>query len=67
MKDLIENHKPEDRPEVEVGPDDVAIFQYSGGTTGIPKGAIGLHRNLVANSFQIRSWIPPGRWVKRLF
>jgi len=61
MKDLIENHKPEDRPDVEVGPDDVAIFQYSGGTTGIPKGAIGLHRNLVANSFQIRSWMPAGK------
>ena len=67
MKDIIENYKPEDRPDVEVGPDDVAIFQYSGGTTGIPKGAIGLHRNLVANSFQIRSWLPAGKMGEEVF
>ena len=57
MQDLISRHKPEDRPKVEVGPDDVALFQYSGGTTGISKGAVALHRNLVANALQIRSWI----------
>jgi len=57
MQDLISRHKPEDRPQVEVGPDDVALFQYSGGTTGISKGAVALHRNLVANALQIRSWI----------
>ncbi len=33
-----------------------AIFQYSGGTTGVPKPAIGLHRNLVANTMQFKSW-----------
>lgn len=33
-----------------------AIYQYSGGTTGIPKAAIGLHRNLVANTIQFMSW-----------
>jgi long-chain acyl-CoA synthetase len=58
MKDLIERHKPEDRPKVEVTTDDVAIFQYSGGTTGISKGAIGLHRNLVADTLEIHDWIP---------
>jgi len=58
MKDLIDQHKPEDRPLVEVSPDDIALFQYSGGTTGIPKGAIALHRNLVANSLEIKSWVP---------
>ena len=57
MKDLINRHKPEDRPKVDVGPDDMAIFQYSGGTTGIPKGAIALHRNLVANALQMMNWI----------
>ena len=60
LKDLIAQHKPEERPKVDVGPEDVAIFQYSGGTTGISKGAIGLHRNLVANALQIRSWVPEG-------
>jgi long-chain acyl-CoA synthetase len=41
----------------EVSTDDVAIFQYSGGTTGTPKGAVGLHRNLVANSLMFRHWL----------
>jgi long-chain acyl-CoA synthetase len=40
-----------------VGPEDVALFQYTGGTTGIAKGAIALHRNLVANSLQFRAWM----------
>jgi long-chain acyl-CoA synthetase len=58
MQDLIAKHKPEDRPKIEIGPDDLALFQYSGGTTGVSKGAIALHRNLVANSLQIRKWMP---------
>ena len=40
-----------------VSPDDAAIFQYSGGTTGLPKCAIGTHRNLVANAIQFRKWL----------
>jgi long-chain acyl-CoA synthetase len=43
---------------VEVGPEDVCLFQYSGGTTGTSKGAIALHRNVVANTLQIRYWMP---------
>lgn len=58
FKDLINKYQPSDRPKLQIGPEDVAIFQYSGGTTGISKGAIALHRNLVANSLQIRSWLP---------
>ena len=57
MKDIIARYKSEDRPKIEIGPDDTALFQYSGGTTGISKGAIALHRNLVANALQIRSWM----------
>ncbi len=57
MQDLLNQFKPEDRPKVEVGPDDIAVFQYSGGTTGVSKGAIALHRNLVANTLQIRYWM----------
>ncbi len=56
MKDLIAAHQPADRPKVEVCPEDVALFQYSGGTTGVSKGAIAAHRNLVANTYQVRSW-----------
>jgi long-chain acyl-CoA synthetase len=42
---------------VSVGPDDPAVFQYSGGTTGTPKCAVGLHRNLVANVHQFSHWL----------
>jgi long-chain acyl-CoA synthetase len=34
---------------VDIGPDDVAFLQYTGGTTGVSKGATLLHRNVVAN------------------
>ncbi|MCX8061802.1 MAG: AMP-binding protein, partial [Anaerolineales bacterium] len=58
LKDLLAKYSPSSRPRIEITPDDVALFQYSGGTTGISKGAIALHRNLVANSLQIHSWMP---------
>lgn len=57
MQDLINRFKAEDRPKVEVSSNDVALFQYSGGTTGLSKGAIALHSNLVANALQIRHWM----------
>lgn len=57
LPDLLARHKPEERPKLDIGADDVALFQYSGGTTGISKGAIALHRNLIANALQIRSWL----------
>jgi long-chain acyl-CoA synthetase len=66
MKDLLARHANSARPDVEVSPDDTALFQYSGGTTGIPKGAVAMHRNVVANTLQIKSWMPsliPGQEV----
>ncbi len=41
------------------GPDDIAVLQYTGGTTGVAKGAVLTHRNLIANMVQIRSWLGP--------
>ncbi len=45
------------RPDI--GPDDVAFLQYTGGTTGVAKGATLLHRNLVANLLQVVAWHEP--------
>ena len=44
---------------VAVGPDDIAFLQYTGGTTGVSKGAMLLHRNLVANMLQVEAWHVP--------
>ncbi len=43
----------------DTGPNDVAVLQYTGGTTGISKGAVLLHRNLVANILQSEAWYQP--------
>jgi long-chain acyl-CoA synthetase len=60
--------KPYTAPQV--GPDDVAVLQYTGGTTGVSKGAVLLHRNLIANLLQAEAWyqpalkkIPPGEQI----
>ncbi|CAD6556950.1 long-chain fatty acid--CoA ligase [Paraburkholderia sabiae] len=42
-------------------PDDVAFLQYTGGTTGVAKGATLTHRNLVANVLQSHAWVEPAR------
>ncbi len=39
--------------------DDIAFLQYTGGTTGVAKGAMLLHRNIVANLLQARAWVRP--------
>lgn len=44
---------------VDVGPEDMAFLQYTGGTTGVSKGAVLLNRNVVANMQQIFAWITP--------
>ena len=44
---------------IEVGPEDVAFLQYTGGTTGVSKGATLLHRNVVANILQSEAWFAP--------
>ncbi len=44
---------------VDLGPDDVAFLQYTGGTTGVSKGATLLHRNVVANIIQSEAWFMP--------
>jgi long-chain acyl-CoA synthetase len=43
----------------EIKPDDVAVLQYTGGTTGVSKGAVLLHRNVIANVLQSEAWNQP--------
>ncbi len=66
MQDLIAKYAGAKRPALEIGPDDTALFQYSGGTTGVSKGAVAMHRNVVANTLQIKLWmtgLEPGKEV----
>jgi long-chain acyl-CoA synthetase len=44
---------------VTIKPDDVAVLQYTGGTTGVSKGAVLLHRNVIANVLQSEAWNQP--------
>ena len=45
-------------PTIDVAPDDLAVIQYTGGTTSQSKGVMLSHRNLVANALQTRHWLP---------
>ncbi|MCC7208911.1 MAG: long-chain fatty acid--CoA ligase [Anaerolineae bacterium] len=56
LPDLLARYKGK-RPNVNVSPNDVAIFQYTGGTTGVPKAAVSTHQALVANLVQIRAFL----------
>lgn len=44
----------------DVTPTTVLLLQYTGGTTGISKGAVLLHRNIIANTLQAEAWYAPG-------
>lgn len=58
LQDVFAKYTPEQRAQVEINPrEDTAIFQYTGGTTGVPKAARGPHSALVANAHQMRAWM----------
>ncbi len=67
FKELMKSAPPEvSRPPVKPK-EDVAALMYTGGTTGIPKGAMLTHYNLVANVYQIDSWLFRGRKKKDVY
>jgi long-chain acyl-CoA synthetase len=57
FQDFLEHGRRAAKPNVTVTPDDIALLQYTGGTTGLAKGAVGLHRNLVANTMMLQTWL----------
>ncbi|MDE4919483.1 long-chain acyl-CoA synthetase [Cupriavidus metallidurans] len=59
FKDVLAEGRKMTLKPVNTGPDDVAFLQYTGGTTGVSKGATLLHRNIVANVLQSEAWMQP--------
>lgn len=67
FKDALARGQEHSLPEIAIGSDDIAFLQYTGGTTGVAKGAMLTHRNLVANMEQAAAWvgtnIKPGKEI----
>jgi len=59
LSDALNDGRKRTLERVEIGHDDIAFLQYTGGTTGIAKGAMLLHRNIIANLLQARAWVFP--------
>ncbi|HJP17238.1 MAG TPA: long-chain fatty acid--CoA ligase [Nitrospinota bacterium] len=57
FKNLLDKYE-EISESVSIDMEDIALLQYTGGTTGVSKGVILTHRNLVANAYQGRLWVP---------
>jgi len=55
LKDLLRKYPPTP-PEVSISHEDLALLQYTGGTTGRPKGTMLTHRNIIANTIQAETW-----------
>ena len=60
LGDLLDRHRGAPRPPVPVGPDDRAVILMSGGTTGTPKGVVGLHHHYTTTGRQLGTWLQAG-------
>ncbi|MGY1780026.1 AMP-binding protein [Geodermatophilus sp. SYSU D01036] len=61
LLEFVERYRGQTPPPVELGPDDVAFLTYTSGTTGVPKGAMNTHRNVVFTAQVYRDWVHAGR------
>jgi long-chain acyl-CoA synthetase len=59
MSDLLRRYRSAAKPSVSVTSRDPAVILMSGGTTGKPKGVVGLHGGMVAAGLQVRAWLSP--------
>jgi long-chain acyl-CoA synthetase len=59
LSDALAEGRKRTLERVPIGPDDIAFLQYTGGTTGVAKGAMLLHRNIIANLLQAKAWVQP--------
>ncbi len=59
FKQALELGHEKKAQHVQCAPEDIAFLQYTGGTTGVSKGAILTHRNIIANMLQICAWMTP--------
>ncbi|HEY2819059.1 MAG TPA: long-chain-fatty-acid--CoA ligase [Casimicrobiaceae bacterium] len=59
LSDALADGRKRTLSRVSIGHDDIAFLQYTGGTTGVAKGAMLLHRNIIANLLQARAWLLP--------
>jgi long-chain acyl-CoA synthetase len=59
FRDALSGGKRHPANPISLQPEDIAFLQYTGGTTGVSKGAMLTHRNIVANVLQAQAWIGP--------
>lgn len=67
FQDFLALGRRSPKPNVTVTGDDLALFQYTGGTTGVSKGAVCLHRNMATNTAQLEAWLPDVQQGQEVF